>query len=295
MPVHLSALRCVLSLQLALPLLPGNHHTLPCVSLAQFQGTLQIVAIIISHPQFCFVILSLSKFWWHLITLFRPNHSMAVNDFLPSCFNFWPASSAVLPPLILGYSCIHLQPFTNIHTSVTSLMPLFWSLLPIRLYSLLFLSCIFSYIFTFHISSLWSLSPKSPDFPGSLKGKESACSAGDLGSIPGSGRAHGEGNGNPPQDFCLENPMDSGAWQATIHAVTKSQTWLRDFLIPKHTIYQLITPSQQFLIIVYLFGLLYPHLWNKFNLSISIPHTLQNWELPIFEALLHLVPSLHEK
>ena len=56
--------------------------------------------------------------------------------------------------------------------------------------------------------------------------QESACDAGDQGSIPGSGRSSGEGNGNPPQCSCLENPMDRGAWQATVHGVTKSQTQL---------------------------------------------------------------------
>ena len=58
-------------------------------------------------------------------------------------------------------------------------------------------------------------------FPHSSVGKESACSAGDLGLIPGSGRSPGEGNGNPLQYFCLENPMDRGAWQATVHGVTR--------------------------------------------------------------------------
>ena len=51
----------------------------------------------------------------------------------------------------------------------------------------------------------------SMGFPGGSDGKESACSAGDPGSIPGSGRAHGEGNGNPLQYSCLENSMDRGA------------------------------------------------------------------------------------
>ena len=54
--------------------------------------------------------------------------------------------------------------------------------------------------------------------------KESACSAGDLASIPGPGRSPGEGNGNTLQYSCLENPMDGGTWQATVHGVTKSQT-----------------------------------------------------------------------
>ena len=52
---------------------------------------------------------------------------------------------------------------------------------------------------------------------------------GDLGSIPGSGRPPGEGNGNPLQYPCLENPMDGGSWSATVHGVAKSQTGLRDF------------------------------------------------------------------
>ena len=56
--------------------------------------------------------------------------------------------------------------------------------------------------------------------------KASACNAGNLGSIPGSGRSPGEGNSNPLQYSCLENPMDRGAWRATVHGVTKSWTWL---------------------------------------------------------------------
>ena len=52
-------------------------------------------------------------------------------------------------------------------------------------------------------------------------GKESASNAGDPGSIPGSGRSPGERNGNPPQYSCLENPMDRGAWGATVHGVTR--------------------------------------------------------------------------
>ena len=51
--------------------------------------------------------------------------------------------------------------------------------------------------------------------------KETACNAGDLGSIPGLGRCPGEGNGNPLQYSCLENPMDRGAWQATVHGVPR--------------------------------------------------------------------------
>ena len=55
-------------------------------------------------------------------------------------------------------------------------------------------------------------------------GKESACNAGDAGLIPGLGRSPGEESGYPLQYSCLENSMDRGAWQATVHGVTKSQT-----------------------------------------------------------------------
>ena len=54
--------------------------------------------------------------------------------------------------------------------------------------------------------------------------KESACNAEDLGSVPGSRRSPGEGNGNPLQDSCLGNPMDRRAWWATVHGVAKSWT-----------------------------------------------------------------------
>ena len=63
-------------------------------------------------------------------------------------------------------------------------------------------------------------------FPGSSVDEESACNAGDLGSIPGSGRSPGEGNGNPLQYSGLENPMDRGAWRTAGHGVTKHQTRL---------------------------------------------------------------------
>ena len=59
------------------------------------------------------------------------------------------------------------------------------------------------------------------DFSWSSVSKESACNAGDLGLIPGLGRSPGEGNGNPLQYSCLENPTDRGAWQATIYRVAE--------------------------------------------------------------------------
>ena len=65
-------------------------------------------------------------------------------------------------------------------------------------------------------------------FPCKLVSKESACSAGDPGSIPDLGRFPGEGNGNPLQYPCLENLMDRGAWWATVHGVSKSRARLSD-------------------------------------------------------------------
>ena len=64
--------------------------------------------------------------------------------------------------------------------------------------------------------------------------KASAYNAGNLGSFPGLGRSTGEGNGNPLQYSCLENPMDREAWQATVHRVAKSRTRLSDFTSLDH-------------------------------------------------------------
>ena len=61
-------------------------------------------------------------------------------------------------------------------------------------------------------------------FPGCSLGKESACNAGDAGSIPGSGNSSGGGRGNPLQHSCLGNPLDRGAWWATVHGATESNT-----------------------------------------------------------------------
>ena len=61
-------------------------------------------------------------------------------------------------------------------------------------------------------------------FLGGSEGKESACNAGESGSIPGSGRSLGGGHGNPLQYSCLENSMDKGAWKVTVYGVAKSRT-----------------------------------------------------------------------
>ena len=65
-------------------------------------------------------------------------------------------------------------------------------------------------------------------FPGGSEGKASVCNTGDPGSVPVSGRSPGGGNGNPLQYSRLENPMDGGAWQATVHGVAKCWTRLSD-------------------------------------------------------------------
>ena len=67
----------------------------------------------------------------------------------------------------------------------------------------------------------WTLVAFVPDHPCSSDGKQSACSAGDPGSSPRLGQSPGEGNSNPLQFSCLENPMNRGAWRATVHAFIK--------------------------------------------------------------------------
>ena len=63
--------------------------------------------------------------------------------------------------------------------------------------------------------------PGCMGFPGGSNGKESTCNSGDLGSIPGLGRSPGEGHSNSAQYFCLENPMDRGAWWATVQGLQR--------------------------------------------------------------------------
>ena len=68
-------------------------------------------------------------------------------------------------------------------------------------------------------------------FPGGSEVKTSACNVGDLSLIPGLGRSLGGGNGNLLQYSCLENPMDGGAWWATVHEIAKSRTRLSDIWV----------------------------------------------------------------
>ena len=72
---------------------------------------------------------------------------------------------------------------------------------------------------------------------------ESACNSGDMGSVPRSGRSPGEGNGNPLQYSCLENPMGKGALWATVHGVAKSQTQLSNYHI--HYAYSVFATLKQ--------------------------------------------------
>ena len=100
----------------------------------------------------------------------------------------------------------------------------------ITMFSLFFIQwCILQIVLVSLVCWLTTQSKWLNGFLGVSDGKESACSAGDRSSILGSGRSYGEGNGNPLQYSCLENPMDRGAWQATIHRVAKSWTQLSDW------------------------------------------------------------------
>ena len=83
------------------------------------------------------------------------------------------------------------------------------------------------------------------DFPGGTSGKEPPANAGDMRdtvSIPGSGRSPGGEKGNPLRYSCLENPMDRGAWRATVHGGAKSQTWLSTHT---HTLVNVVRPEEE--------------------------------------------------
>ena len=90
-------------------------------------------------------------------------------------------------------------------------------------------------IYTVHTRRIYVCVISDQGLPGGSMVKNLPANAEDMGSVPGSGRSRGGGNGNPLQYSCLENPMDRGAWWATGHGVTKSQTQLRDYTT-KHQI-----------------------------------------------------------
>ena len=77
-------------------------------------------------------------------------------------------------------------------------------------------------------------------FPGGSDGKASVYNAGDLGLSPGSGRSPGEGNGNPLQYYCLENPMDRGVWQAAVYGVAENRTQLSNFTSLQFVVLQIL-------------------------------------------------------
>ena len=85
-----------------------------------------------------------------------------------------------------------------------------------------------------YVNFILYLSIYSVGFPCGSEGEDSACNAGDLSLIHGSGRSPGEENGTPLQYFCLENPMNGGAWQATVHRVAKNQSRVSDFTFTFH-------------------------------------------------------------
>ena len=86
--------------------------------------------------------------------------------------------------------------------------------------------CNFSFILYYLFKNTKVMLKVKEGFPGGLDSKEFACNAGDLGSIPGSGRSPTERNGNLIQYSCLQNFMDRGIWQAIVHGVAKSWTQL---------------------------------------------------------------------
>ena len=129
----------------------------------------------------------------------------------------WEMSTFQKPGKTQNYGSAWWQPSLSVGGS-------FWKI-PTRIYEHQHPEAAdFSIILLCKLSSTFSY----PALPCWLSGKESAHGVGDRGSIPGLGISPGEGNGNPLQCSCLENPKDRGAWWATVHGITKSWKWLRD-------------------------------------------------------------------
>ena len=105
--------------------------------------------------------------------------------------------------------------------------------------------------------------------PGGLDDKASAYNAGDLGSMPGSGRSPGEGNSNPLLYSCLENPMDGETWQAILHRVAKSRTRLSDFTLH---ICVCICVCVYTYIYIYIYIYVYIYVSHTLSSSEELPH-----------------------
>ena len=133
---------------------------------------------------------------------------MLINSLIHSLY------SRVYPFICSSFHCPFGHQFPHMWFLLSSFPSSIHALLHSRIYS----------------KSLWLIhfTQQFMGFPGGSDGKESACNAGDLGSISGLGRSPGEGNGNPLQYSGLENSMDRRAWQAIVHGFAKIQTGLSD-------------------------------------------------------------------
>ena len=100
-------------------------------------------------------------------------------------------------------------------------------------------TCLYSWAVARYFANIKGVTYSQRGFPGGSEGKESACSTGDLGLIPGLGRSPGEGNGYPLQYSCLGNPLNREAWRAPVHGVAKRQ------LCPSDSHFPFLSHSQQ--------------------------------------------------
>ena len=140
-------------------------------------------------------------------------------------------------------------------------------------------------------------------FPGGSYGKESACNAGDLGSIPGFGRCPREGNGCPLQYSCLENSVDSRAWQATVHGVAQSQTWLSTTGIHGNQIIQGAnpdcdrqwhTPWSHWLMVLTVLNEENKRMWTKYRTHAETTQPSLELESSLLTDITHLVLGVSE-
>ena len=126
--------------------------------------------------------------------------------------------------IMIIFCCSYIPPFIKVPDSLFKWSKSSWSNFDFPSFSIIILHSL--------LSNVWR------GFPGGSDGKESACNVGDPSSNPGLGRSPGEGNGNPLQYSCLENPKDKEAWQATVHGVAKksdtTEQWTFHFIF--HTL-----------------------------------------------------------